>query len=116
MDSINVAGPIDVMREAEQFLSEIADKPVERAKKAIAAASELQAFLLFVRANCLVPKHQVKGPITVQTLIGHAQMAADGSSHDLPKGNVVSFAANVPHDVSAVVDSILLVTHALPHI
>ena len=105
---------LDLMTKAEELLREASDSPAERTKKAIPSPDGLQLFLLYVRAGALVPKHQVKGPITVQTLLGHAQMTADEHSYDLPQGNIAMFKASVPHDVLALTNSVLLVTHAQP--
>ena len=113
MDPVRFSHPFDLVHEAEAFLGEVSATTAERSKKAIASADGLQVFLLFVRAKCRVPDHRVNGPITVQTLIGHAQMMAEGNSYELPQGSIISFAADVVHDVSAVADSVLLVTRAL---
>lgn len=114
METTNFSAPVDLWIEAQEFLAEVTDTPAERTKKSLPAVPGLQIFLLYVRGNRRVPDHRVKGPITVQALIGDARMASEGSSFDLPEGNIITFAADVVHDVSAIRDSVLLVTHALP--
>jgi quercetin dioxygenase-like cupin family protein len=112
--AIRVSGPCDVMGEARKLLGEMENTANERTKRTLPSANGLQTFLLFIRKKGRVPDHHVKGPITVQSLIGNARMTADGESFQLPQGSAISFAAEVAHDVSATTDAVLLVTHALP--
>ncbi len=114
METTNLSTSVSLFMEANKLLDEVAQTPAERAKKSLPAVQGLQTFLLYVRANGRVPDHRVKGPVTVQTLIGHVRMTAEGSSFDLSEGSIITLAAEVVHDVSALANSILLVTHALP--
>ena len=106
------ASPLDVTQAAREFAAEVAGS-AERKKKTIPSPHGLQAFLLYVRANGTVPAHQVAGPITVQCVVGEASFTAEGQSHRLPAGTMISLAAGIPHDLAASTDSVLLVTHAL---
>jgi quercetin dioxygenase-like cupin family protein len=103
---------VDLINRAQEFLQEASGTAAERTKKSIPSAHGLQMFLLYVRAGAQVPRHQVKGPITVQTLLGHARMTAEERCYDLPQGSIASFGAGIPHDVFGVTTSVLLVTHA----
>ncbi len=114
MDTARLTSAVELLREADYFLKEAVTGPAERSKRALPSTSDLQIFLLFVRAKGEVPKHQVKGPIAVQTLLGHAEMSGEGTTYDLPKGSLISFVAGAPHAVRAFEDSVLLVTHAIP--
>lgn len=107
---------VDLLNRAQELLQEASGTSAERTKKSISSPEGLQMFLLYVRTGAQVPKHQVKGPITVQTLLGHAQMTAEDRSYDLPQGSIASFGAGIPHDVFGVTTSVLLVTHALPQV
>ncbi|HEX8927057.1 MAG TPA: hypothetical protein VF786_14760 [Terriglobales bacterium] len=98
--------------QARTFATEVSGS-VERKKKNLASSPGLQAFLLYIRANGHVPAHQVAGPITVQTVIGHAQFTTEGQTHDMPVGNVIALAPGLPHELSAAEESVLLVTHAV---
>ncbi len=102
----------DLFQTARAFLDEMKGT-AERSKKSLPSVPGLQCFLLYIRSGGQVPKHQVAGPITVQTLLGHAQMEAEGRTYDLPAGSIAPFAAGVPHDVAAPEETVLLVTHCL---
>jgi quercetin dioxygenase-like cupin family protein len=102
----------DLLQAAHDLAAEVAGT-VEYKKKTIAAPPGLQMFLLYVRAKGQVPLHHVTGAITVHTILGNATLAVDGRAYVLALGNVLPIADGVPHAVSAIQESVLLVTHAL---
>ena len=105
------AGAVDLGQAAMDFAAEVSGT-TERKKKAIPAPPGLQTFFLYVRAHGYVPVHTVSGPITIQNIFGRARVATEEQSYDLEEGDAVALAAGVPHDVSGMRESVLLVTHA----
>lgn len=96
--------------EAAMSLATDARGHQERKKKTLLDTSDLQVFLLYVKAGGYVPAHQVQGPITVQTLIGKIRMAVEGIEHQMPVGTVLVLGSNTPHDVFGEEESVALVT------
>jgi quercetin dioxygenase-like cupin family protein len=103
---------IELARAAREFATEVGAS-VERKKKPRSSPEGLQIFFLYIRVHGYVPLHQVSGAITVQTIVGHARLTAEGNSYDLPQGSMVWLPTGVPHELSASMESVLLVTHAL---
>jgi quercetin dioxygenase-like cupin family protein len=54
--------------------------------------------------------HQVDGPITVQCLTGCVNFNADGDAHELRAGHWVFLPGKVPHTITGVEDSLILLT------
>lgn len=54
--------------------------------------------------------HSVEGPITVQCLEGHIAFTADGDKHSMRAGQWLFLPGGVPHTISGVEDSLVLVT------
>ena len=106
------APAIDLGQAALEFAAEVAGAS-ERKKKTLPAPAGLQTFFLYVRAQGYVPVHAVSGPITIQSIFGRARVTTDKQDYELEEGEIVALGAGVPHDVSAMRETVLLVTHAL---
>ncbi len=102
---------INISGAAKDLAAEVRGQQ-ERKKKTLLDTSELQAFLLYVKAGGYVPAHQVQGPITVQTLMGSIRMKAEGIEYQMPVGTVLVLGSNTPHDVFGEDESVALVTMA----
>jgi quercetin dioxygenase-like cupin family protein len=111
MAMIEAIPAIDLGQAAMDFAREVAGS-TERRKKSLPAPAGLQTFFLYVRAQGYVPVHTVSGPITIQNIFGRASVAAAGQNYELDEGDIVALGAGVPHDVSAMRETVLLVTHA----
>lgn len=105
---------IDIFGAAKELATEARGRQ-ERKKKTLLDTSDLQAFLLYVKAGGYVPTHQVQGAITVQTLIGKIRMKAEGIEHQMPVGTVLVLGSNIPHDVFGEEESVALVTMLKNH-
>ena len=75
---------------------------------------DLRIVLMALRARARVPGHQTKGRISIQTVVGHILVRADGRTFDLPGGALLALDRSVPHEVEAVEDSAFLLTIAWP--
>lgn len=54
--------------------------------------------------------HSVEGPITVQCVEGHVSFTADGDKRSLRAGGWLFLPGGVPHAISGVEDSVILLT------
>ena len=100
---------IDASQAAAELAAEVQGHQ-ERKKRTLLDTTELQVFLLYVKAGGYVPTHKVEGPITVHTLIGRVRMKTEEHWHDMPAGTVLALGENVPHDVFGEEESVALVT------
>jgi quercetin dioxygenase-like cupin family protein len=110
-EDFETAHTLDIGQAAMDFAAEV-EGTAERKKKSLPAPAGLQSFLLYVRAHGYVPVHTVSGPITIQNIFGRASVATAEQSYELEEGEILGLGAGVPHDVSAVRETVLLVTHA----
>ena len=58
-------------------------------------------------------EHKANGTVLIQTLEGHLKVHADGREHELPPGRLLVMSPLVPHDVTAVGASRMLLTVSL---
>jgi quercetin dioxygenase-like cupin family protein len=58
--------------------------------------------------------HQTEGRISIQTVVGHIQVRAQGRTFDLPAGSLLALDQGIPHDVEALEESAFLLTIAWP--
>ncbi len=111
-NTTEIISSLDLKESAQAFISELAGQS-ERKKKPLPSYPGMQVFFLYIRAKGHVPPHKVTGAITVQTIIGEATFTVEGRTISLPQGSIVSLAPDVPHELDAQADSVLLVTHAV---
>jgi quercetin dioxygenase-like cupin family protein len=112
VEVIETGPAIDLRQAALDFAAEVAGT-TERRKKSLPAPAGLQTFLLYVRSQGYVPVHTVSGPITIQSIFGRAKITTAAQDYDVEEGEIVTLGAGVAHDVSAMRETVLLVTHAL---
>ena len=55
-----------------------------------------------------LPGHSAKGVVTINVLEGKLRVNAEGHEHELPAGQMLILASNVPHDVLALETSTVL--------
>lgn len=85
------------------------DMPTEKSK-VIIRTKDMELARLVIPAGKEFKEHQVSGPITVQCVKGDITFTAEGQSQDLKPGQLVYLLADVPHDLVAKTDSIILLT------
>lgn len=62
------------------------------------------------KQNQQMKEHQTPFPITVEIVDGKIDFGVNGDIHKLKKGDLISLSGNVPHNLSAIVDSIVRLT------
>jgi quercetin dioxygenase-like cupin family protein len=85
---------------------------------AIFKDEHLEVIRIVLTAGMRIPTHAVAGPITVQCIEGEVDISIDGANRKICAGDLLYLASGVGHDLTAIVNSSLLVTIVLlvPHL
>jgi len=73
---------------------------------------DLRVVLTALQANARMPEHNTDGRISVQVLSGHIQLRASGRTFNLRPGGLLALDRAVPHEVTALEESVILLTIA----
>lgn len=104
---------VDLTRELEQLHREPEWKNGQNAKTLVKNA-DFRVVLITLKEGVRIPGHQNRGRISLQTLLGHILVRADGRTFDLPLGSLLVLDPDLRHDVEAIKDSAFLLTVAWP--
>jgi quercetin dioxygenase-like cupin family protein len=74
----------------------------------------LRVVAVALRAGAQMKQHRVPGPLTIQTLAGHARVQLPSHTVDLPKGHLLALEGGMAHGVEALQDSAILLTITWP--
>ena len=77
---------------------------------AIVKTESFEAARLIVRAGVEIARHQVPGPITLHCLEGRVRLGLPASEPELAAGQWLYLEGVVPHSVTGIEDSALLLT------
>jgi quercetin dioxygenase-like cupin family protein len=103
----------DLMRELEQLHGEPEWASGQNARTLV-KFDDFRVVLMTLRAQSRVPGHQTKGRLSIQTVVGHILVRAEGRTFDLHTGALLALDQCLPHDVEALEDSAFLLTIAWP--
>lgn len=78
--------------------------------KAIAKTEEMELARLFLPSGKEIASHKVDGPITVHCLKGTIEFTAMGATQELSSGHLLYLMPGEPHSLTAVEDSVVLLT------
>jgi quercetin dioxygenase-like cupin family protein len=85
--------------------------PVDGHRQIVLAREGPVSVVLFAfEKGAALKEHRAPGAITIHTLAGHIRVTTGEAIHDLPAGSLLALAAGVPHDVSALDRSDMLLT------
>lgn len=90
------------------------DIPVEKSK-AVLKTNELEVARLVLPAGKALKEHQVTGPITVHCIGGSIEFTAMGVTQQLNPDQLLYLAPDEPHALTAITDSIILLTIIFKH-
>jgi quercetin dioxygenase-like cupin family protein len=110
------AGPhlsFDLQRQIEEIRRESYWQS-GRNSKTIVKYGDLRIVLTELQKGATIREHHSDGRISVQTVVGHIRMHADGKEFDLPSGHLLVLDRGMRHDVEAMEDSAFLLTIAWP--
>ena len=103
----------DIARELQQLHLEPGWQSGQNAKTLV-KYDGLRIVLIALKAGSRIPEHHAEGQISVQTIVGHIQVRADGRSFELRPGGLLALDQGLPHDVEALEESAFLLTIAWP--
>ncbi len=74
----------------------------------------LRVVLIALKAGSRIPEHHSEGQVSIQTIVGHIQVRAEGRSFELRPGGLLALEQGLPHNVEALEESAFLLTIAWP--
>lgn len=103
----------DIGSELEQLRREGRWRSGQNAKTLV-KYDGLRIVLIALKAGSRIPGHQTEGRISIQTIVGHIRVRAQGRSFELRSGGLLALDQGLPHDVEALEESAFLLTIAWP--
>ncbi len=82
--------------------------------KTIVKYPDMRIVLVALKAGARLVPHETTGRISIQTLAGCLRVRIPGQRVSVPAGSMIALDRDVPHEVSALVDSAFLLTIAWP--
>jgi quercetin dioxygenase-like cupin family protein len=87
------------------------DMPSEAQTRALVKNDSFEAIRMAIpRGHEVCRHHQVEGPITVQCLTGEIAFTSNGNTRSVRAGHWLFLPGGVPHSITAVEDSLVLLT------
>ena len=103
----------DIAGELQQLHGEAGWQSGQNAKTLV-KYDGLRIVLVALKARSRIPEHHTEGQISIQTVVGHIRVRAQGRSFELRPGGLLALDQGLPHDVEAVEESAFLLTIARP--
>jgi quercetin dioxygenase-like cupin family protein len=104
--------PID----APDFLKQIKNEPAwensDRNAMTIYKTDAMRIVLIALHKDAMLKEHSTNGVISVQVLDGEINFRTQGETHNLTKGKMIALHRNITHEVTAVEESVFLLTVA----
>jgi quercetin dioxygenase-like cupin family protein len=75
---------------------------------------DFRVVLISMQPGARMKEHHVDGTSSVQVLNGNIRYSAQGQTHDLQPGSLLTLAASIKHDVESMDDSVFLLTISWP--
>ncbi|WP_263368755.1 cupin domain-containing protein [Edaphobacter bradus] len=82
--------------------------------KTLFKKSDFRTLLITMEKSSKMKEHHADGTLSVQVLKGQIRFTAQGKSHELPAGSLVTLGASIKHEVEAAQDSAFLLTISWP--
>lgn len=103
----------DIARELQHLHREAGWDSGQNAKTLV-KYNGLRVVLVALKARSRIPEHYTQGQISIQTVVGHIQVRAQGRTFELRAGGLLALDRDLPHDVEALEESAFLLTIAWP--
>ena len=85
-----------------------------RNSKTLVKYADFRVVLMMLGAGARIEEHQAPGRLSIQTLAGRINVRASGRTFDLPAGSLLTLDRGTVHDLSALVESGILLTITVP--
>jgi quercetin dioxygenase-like cupin family protein len=102
----------DIARELQQIHREAGWDAGQNARTLV-KYDGLRVVLVALKARSRIPEHHTDGQISIQTVVGHIQVHAQGRTFELRAGGLLALDQGVPHAVEALEESAFLLTLAV---
>jgi quercetin dioxygenase-like cupin family protein len=102
----------EVAAEMSDLVRRVKGNKSKRTAKTLVKEGPLRVLLVALDQGGELQEHSVDGPFSVQCLLGRAVVRVEGEAHELATGGLLVVDADIPHDVSAIEPSALLITMA----
>ena len=83
-----------------------------RRSEILVKTDDLRVLLVTMREGATLAEHSAPGTITIHVIEGEMAVEADGTTHDLAAGGIISLASGVRHSVLARSNGAFLLTIA----
>ena len=103
----------DITTELQQLHREAGWQSGQNAKTLV-KYDGLRVVLIALQARSKMPEHQTEGQISIQTVVGHIHVRAQGRSFYLRSGGLLALDQGLTHVVEALEESAFLLTIAWP--
>lgn len=100
----------DLNTEIKNVKAEVVQNSTDRHTKLLAKEKDFRLVLLSLKKGAILQEHSASGRVFVHVLEGHVHMKVAGELIDLPMGHLTTLEANVKHDVTAIEESVFLLT------
>lgn len=104
---------IDLNKFIQQIKSEESWLNNTRNAITVFKSSHMRIVLVGLHMGADMQEHTADGIISVHVLEGHIVFSAKGENTKVVAGNIITLHENIPHSVTAVEDSIFLLTMAM---
>jgi quercetin dioxygenase-like cupin family protein len=99
----------DIARELQQLHAEAGWQSGHNAKTLV-KYDGLRIVLIALQAHSKIQEHHAEGQISIQTVVGHIQVRAQGRTFELRAGGLLALDRGLRHDVEAFEESAFLLT------
>ncbi len=100
----------DLNNEIKNIKHEVRQNSKDRHTKLLAKEKDFRLVLISLKKGAILQEHSASGRVFVHVLEGHVHMKVAGELIDLPMGHLTTLEANVKHDVTAIEESVFLLT------
>ncbi|MEO6681262.1 MAG: hypothetical protein ABIN48_00425 [Ginsengibacter sp.] len=104
---------MDLNEYSKTIKSEKAWKEKDRNAITVFKTDAMSMVLIALHKNAVLERHTANGTLNVQVLNGEIDFATDHQKINMKQGQVIALHAGVPHEVSAIKESVLLLTIAM---
>jgi quercetin dioxygenase-like cupin family protein len=98
------------------FLSKIKNEPAwgnsDRNAMTVYKTEGMRIVLIALHQNAVMEKHSANGIVSVQVLNGEISFTTEEATYNLTKGQMIALHRNVDHSLTAVKESVFLLTVA----
>jgi len=103
---------LNLDEDCTRLIKEASINPSHRAAKTVSKDSSMSVAIVAITGGTEIKDHSAHGSALLQTLRGHVSISLKDTGIELPAGQLVTLASQVPHRLSAKVDSVVLLVVA----